>query len=83
MGLLYSLLVGAVAGWLAGELMRGGGFGVLLNIILGTIGGVVAGWLFKELNIDWFNSINSILADILKGAIGASVVLFVASLFKK
>ncbi|MCH2193235.1 GlsB/YeaQ/YmgE family stress response membrane protein [Kordia sp.] len=83
MGLLYSLLVGAVAGWLAGKLMRGGGFGVLLNIILGIIGGVVAGWLFKELNIDWFNSINSILADILKGAIGASVVLFVASLFKK
>ncbi|MGH1384603.1 GlsB/YeaQ/YmgE family stress response membrane protein [Kordia sp.] len=83
MGLLYSLLVGGVAGWLAGKMMKGGGFGIILNIILGLIGGIVAGWLFKELNINWFNGINSILADILKGAIGASVVLFVANLFKK
>lgn len=83
MSLLYSLLVGAVAGWIAGKLMRGGGFGVILNIVLGIIGGVVANWLFKELNLSWFSGIHSILADILKGAIGASVVLFVAGLFKK
>jgi uncharacterized membrane protein YeaQ/YmgE (transglycosylase-associated protein family) len=83
MSLLYSLLVGAVAGWLAGKLMRGGGFGVLLNIILGIIGGVVAGWLFKEFNLDWFSGMHYILGDILKGALGASVVLFVAGLFKK
>lgn len=83
MGLLYSLLVGGVAGWLAGKLMKGGGFGIILNIVLGLIGGIVAGWVFKELNINWFTGINSILADILKGAIGAAVVLFVAGLFKK
>jgi uncharacterized membrane protein YeaQ/YmgE (transglycosylase-associated protein family) len=83
MSLLYSILVGAVAGWLAGKLMRGGGFGVLLNIILGVIGGLVAGWLFKEFNLNWFSSLHHILADILKGALGASIVLFVAGLFKK
>lgn len=83
MGLLYSLLIGGLAGWLAGKLMKGGGFGIIFNIILGLIGGIVAGWLFKEFNIDWFNGINSILADIIKGAIGASVVLFIASFFKK
>ena len=44
MGLLYSLLIGAIAGWLAGKLMKGGGFGLLINIILGIIGGFVAGW---------------------------------------
>ncbi|AXG71676.1 transglycosylase associated protein [Kordia sp. SMS9] len=83
MSLLYSLLVGGVAGWLAGNLMKGGGYGIVLNIVLGLIGGIVAGWLFKEFNINWFSGMHSILADILKGAVGASVVLFVAGLFKK
>lgn len=79
-GLLYSLIIGALAGWLAGKFMKGGGFGVLINIVLGIIGGVVAGWLFSTLNI---NFIDGIVGDILKGAIGASLVLFVAGLFKK
>lgn len=80
MGLLYSLLIGAVAGWLAGKLMKGGGFGILMNIILGIIGGVVAGWLFGKLDI---NFVSGIVGDILKGAIGASLILFVANFFKK
>lgn len=80
MGLLYSLLIGAVAGWLAGKLMKGGGFGILMNIILGIIGGVVAGWLFGKLEI---NFMSGIVGDILKGAIGASLILFVANFFKK
>ena len=79
-GLLYSLIIGALAGWLAGKFMKGGGFGVLINIVLGIIGGVVAGWLFSTINI---NFIDGIVGDILKGAIGASLVLFVAGLFKK
>lgn len=79
-GLLYSLIIGALAGWLAGKFMKGGGFGVLINIVLGIIGGVVAGLLFSTLNI---NFIDGIVGDILKGAIGASLVLFVAGLFKK
>ncbi|KAB8152348.1 GlsB/YeaQ/YmgE family stress response membrane protein [Kordia sp. TARA_039_SRF] len=83
MSLLYALLVGALAGWLAGSLMRGGGFGLLLNIILGIIGGVVAGWLFKEFDINWFSGMHHMLRDILQGAVGAVVVLFVAGLFKR
>ncbi|MGB1270073.1 MAG: GlsB/YeaQ/YmgE family stress response membrane protein [Flavobacteriaceae bacterium] len=79
-GLLYSLIIGALAGWLAGKFMKGGGFGLLINIVLGIVGGLVAGWLFSTLNI---NFIDGIIGDVLKGAIGASVVLFVAGLFKK
>ncbi len=79
-GLLYSLIIGALAGWLAGKFMKGGGFGLLINIILGIVGGLVAGWLFSTLNI---NFIDGVIGDVLKGAIGASVVLFVAGLFKK
>ena len=47
MGLLYSLLIGAIAGWLAGKIMKGGGFGLLINIILGIVGGAVGNWLFR------------------------------------
>ena len=80
MSLLYSLLIGAIAGWLAGKLMKGGGFGLLLNIVIGIIGGIVGKWLFATLNI---NFIDGIVGDILSGAIGASVILFIAGLFKK
>ena len=81
-GLVYSLLIGAVAGWLAGKIMKGGGFGLLLNIVLGVIGGLVGGWLFRTLGIS-INLGNAILSDILTGLIGAVVVLFVAGLLKK
>ncbi len=80
MSLLYSLLIGAIAGWLAGKLMKGGGFGLLLNIIIGVIGGFVGNWLFAKLNISLSNGI---IGDILTGAVGASVILFIAGLVKK
>ncbi|MCR4737711.1 MAG: GlsB/YeaQ/YmgE family stress response membrane protein, partial [Bacteroidales bacterium] len=48
--ILY-LLLGAVAGWLAGNLMRGGGFGLLWNIIIGIIGGFIGGWLMSLIGI--------------------------------
>lgn len=81
-GLLYSLLIGAVAGWLAGKIMKGGGFGLLINIILGLIGGVVGRWLFGALDIS-IGLGNPILNDLLTGLVGAIVVLFIAGLFKK
>ncbi|WP_046757545.1 GlsB/YeaQ/YmgE family stress response membrane protein [Kordia jejudonensis] len=80
MGLLYSLFIGAVAGWLAGKLMKGGGFGLLINIILGILGGVLAGWLFGKLDVRFASGI---LGDILKGAVGASIILLIANLLKK
>ena len=50
-GIIYALLIGAVAGWLAGKIMKGGGFGALINIILGIVGGAVGNWLFGTLGI--------------------------------
>jgi len=49
--LIVTLIIGAVAGWLAGKLTRGGGFGIIKNIILGIVGAVVGGWLFSLLGI--------------------------------
>jgi uncharacterized membrane protein YeaQ/YmgE (transglycosylase-associated protein family) len=80
MGLLYALLIGAFAGWLGGRLMKGGGFGIIVNIILGVIGGIVGNWTLNRLGI----SLDSgILSDIATGAIGAIIILFIASFFKK
>ena len=80
MGLLYALLIGAIAGWLAGKIMKGGGFGLLINILLGIVGGLVGNWLFGVLGI---SLMDGVIGDILTGAIGAIVILFVAGLFKK
>ena len=46
------LIVGAIAGWLAGLIVRGGGFGLIGNIVIGIIGAVVAGWLLPQLGIN-------------------------------
>jgi uncharacterized membrane protein YeaQ/YmgE (transglycosylase-associated protein family) len=75
-GLIYSLIIGAIAGWISGKFIKGGGYGILLNIILGLIGGVIGGWLFGDF-------IDGVVGDILKGAIGASLLLFVARLLKR
>lgn len=79
-GLLYALLIGGFAGWLAGKIMKGGGFGVLVNIILGIVGGAVGNWLFSTLGV---HIGSGIVGDLITGVIGAIVVLFVAGLFKK
>jgi uncharacterized membrane protein YeaQ/YmgE (transglycosylase-associated protein family) len=48
---IYSIIVGLVAGWLAGQVMKGGGYGVLMDIVLGLLGGVIGGWVFGALGI--------------------------------
>ena len=80
MSLLYFILIGAIAGWLAGQIMKGGGFGLLINIILGIIGGAVGGWLFGQLGI---SAGSGIAGSLITATVGAVAVLFVASLFKK
>ncbi len=83
MGLLSWLIVGAVAGWLASMVIKGGGFGLLGNIIIGIIGAVVGGWLSTQIfNLPYaVTGLN--LASILVATGGAVVVLFVLSLLKK
>ncbi|HEY2435073.1 MAG TPA: GlsB/YeaQ/YmgE family stress response membrane protein [Vicinamibacterales bacterium] len=49
--MIYAILVGLIAGWLAGQVMKGGGYGVLVDILLGLVGGVIGGWLFGALGI--------------------------------
>jgi uncharacterized membrane protein YeaQ/YmgE (transglycosylase-associated protein family) len=49
--MIYSIIVGLIAGWLAGQVMKGGGYGVLMDIILGLLGGIIGGWVFGSFGI--------------------------------
>jgi len=73
-GILGWLVMGLLAGWLSGELVRGKGFGCLGNILLGLIGAVVGGWLFEQLHIVAFGFIGGLAA----ATIGAVIVVALA-----
>jgi uncharacterized membrane protein YeaQ/YmgE (transglycosylase-associated protein family) len=49
--MLYAILVGLIAGWLAGQVMKGGGYGIIVDILLGLVGGLIGGWLFGALGL--------------------------------
>lgn len=80
MGFLYFIIIGAIAGWLAGKIMEGGGFGLVLNLVLGIIGGVVGGWVFGILGL---STEGGILGSLITSVVGAVLVLYVARLIKK
>ncbi|TXH77440.1 MAG: GlsB/YeaQ/YmgE family stress response membrane protein [Thiothrix sp.] len=81
--ILIMLAIGAVAGWLAGNLIRGGGFGLIGNIVVGLIGSVigtfVGGIVSGALNLN----IPGIVGAIIWATIGAALLLFIISLFKR
>lgn len=76
--LIIFLVIGAIAGWLAGQIMTGGGFGLIGNIIVGIVGAFVAGWLLPG-----FWPLGGIVGAIIHSAIGAIIVLFVVGLIKR
>src|SRR5262245_40638820 len=78
--LIVWLIVGAIAGWLAGQVMKGGGFGLIGDIILGIVGALVAGWLLPQLGILIGGGT---LGAIINAFIGACIVLFVVRLIKR
>jgi uncharacterized membrane protein YeaQ/YmgE (transglycosylase-associated protein family) len=77
--LVIFLAIGAVAGWLAGILMKGGGFGLLGNIVIGIIGAVVGGFVFGLLGISTVGLVGSIIT----ATAGAVILLFVVGLIKR
>ena len=78
-GLLIALLIGAIAGFLAGQIIKGHGFGIVGNIIVGIVGALIFGFLFGN-----FNLLNSpMLNEIAGGTIGAVILLVVIGFIKK
>lgn len=78
-GIIGSIIIGCLAGFCAGKLMKGGGFGFLMNVLLGVFGGAVGGWLFGLLGIEW----GGLLGQLGTAIVGAVVILYVASILKK
>jgi uncharacterized membrane protein YeaQ/YmgE (transglycosylase-associated protein family) len=79
-GLLIVCLIGGIAGWLAGLVVKGYGFGVLGNIVIGIIGAFVGSWLLGRLGIALGGGY---IAAILNAMIGAIVVLLIIGLFRR
>jgi uncharacterized membrane protein YeaQ/YmgE (transglycosylase-associated protein family) len=80
MSLLVFLLVGAIAGWLAGLIVRGFGFGLIGNIVVGIIGALVAGYLFPRLGI---GLPGGMIGEILSAVVGAVIVLVIVGLIRR
>jgi uncharacterized membrane protein YeaQ/YmgE (transglycosylase-associated protein family) len=78
--LLVFLIVGAVAGWLAGVIVKGHGFGLVGNIVVGIIGAFLAGWLLPMVGLAIGGGI---VAAIINALIGAVILLFLIGLFKR
>jgi uncharacterized membrane protein YeaQ/YmgE (transglycosylase-associated protein family) len=76
--LLIWLLVGAVAGWLAGMIVKGGGFGLVGDIIVGIIGAFVGGWLLTRLGVSIGTGVVSVIATATIGAVALLALLRVA-----
>jgi uncharacterized membrane protein YeaQ/YmgE (transglycosylase-associated protein family) len=77
---IASLLVGLVAGWLAGQVMKGGGYGVLMDIVLGLLGGIIGGWVFGALGI-WPGG--GIVGSIVVSFVGAVILVGLTRMLKR
>jgi uncharacterized membrane protein YeaQ/YmgE (transglycosylase-associated protein family) len=78
--MIYWLVVGLIAGWLAGLVMKGGGYGVIVDILLGIVGGFLGGWLFGQLGI-W--PTGGMLGSIIVAFVGAVILVGITRLLKR
>jgi uncharacterized membrane protein YeaQ/YmgE (transglycosylase-associated protein family) len=80
MSIIAALVIGAVAGWLAGQIVRGAGFGLIGNIVIGIIGSLLASWLLPQLGVSlgagW-------VRDIINATIGAVIILVILALIRR
>ena len=79
-GLIWFLLIGLIAGWLAGKVIRGGGFGVIGDIVVGIIGALIGGWLFGKLGISVGGGL---LGAIITAFVGAVLFILLLRLIRR
>jgi uncharacterized membrane protein YeaQ/YmgE (transglycosylase-associated protein family) len=80
MNFLEWIIVGMIAGWLAGLVMRGGGYGVLVDIILGILGGLLGGWLFGLMGI-WPGG--GVIGSLIVAFVGAVILVAITRVIKR
>lgn len=79
MNILWFLVIGVAAGWLAGQLMKGGGYGLIGDLIIGVIGAFIGGRLFGAIGI----RTGGLVGSLITATIGAIILLFLVRLIKK
>ena len=80
MEFIWFIIVGLIAGWLAGVVMKGGGFGVIGDIVVGIVGALIGGWLFSTMGV---STGGGLLGAIIVALIGAIILIFVLRLIKR
>ena len=77
--LLWWCIVGLIAGFLAGKVMKGGGFGVAMDIVIGIVGAIIGGWVFGLIGI----YAGGLIGSIVVAFVGACILLWLARMIKK
>jgi uncharacterized membrane protein YeaQ/YmgE (transglycosylase-associated protein family) len=80
MSIIAAIIIGAIAGWLAGQIVRGAGFGLVGNIVIGILGSLVAGWILPQIGVVLASGT---LGAILDATIGAVIILIILSLIRR
>jgi uncharacterized membrane protein YeaQ/YmgE (transglycosylase-associated protein family) len=80
MGFIVWIVVGLIAGWLAGQVMKGGGYGLTMDLILGLVGGILGGWIFGLLGL-WPG--RGLIGSIIVAFVGAVILVWITRLLKK
>jgi uncharacterized membrane protein YeaQ/YmgE (transglycosylase-associated protein family) len=76
----WFILIGLVAGWLAGQLVKGGGFGVIGDIVVGVVGALIGGFLFRTMGV---SAGGGLLGSIIVATLGAVIFIFILRLIKR
>ena len=79
MEFVWFILIGLVAGWLAGVIMKGGGYGVVGDIVVGVVGALIGGWLFTRMGV----AAGGLLGAIIVATVGAIILIFLLRLIKR
>jgi uncharacterized membrane protein YeaQ/YmgE (transglycosylase-associated protein family) len=77
---LYLIVVGLIAGWAAGKIMKGSGYGVLMDIVLGIVGAILGGWIIRLLG---FEATGGLITSILVATLGAVVLVAISRMLKR
>jgi uncharacterized membrane protein YeaQ/YmgE (transglycosylase-associated protein family) len=80
MEFVWFIIVGLIAGWLAGVIMKGGGFGVIGDVVVGIVGALIGGWLFSSMGV---SSGGGLLGAIIVALIGAIILIFLLRQIKR
>jgi uncharacterized membrane protein YeaQ/YmgE (transglycosylase-associated protein family) len=77
--LLYFIIIGLAAGWLAGKIMRGSGFGLIGNLVVGVVGALIGAFVFEFIGI----STDSLFGSLVMSVVGAVILLYLLQLLKR